>query len=367
MPQIVRSVVAVLLVIAVPLGRVALSADVDAASETARLLGSWDCSDSVRGSSSSAAYRRVNDATLDLTMQVHLADGVAGNVRERLAYDRAKGVWSLDAGKSRFYDAEHLDAPAWTAPQWTFTGEEASRGSARPVRIVYSTTLLDTFVREHQAMANGRWVTDGAFLCRRAPLDPRYDAGVLLPEGDDVPRASVARKSPAPPQRRPNGQPSVTASAPPRVALRSVSGRHASGESGADRAYDLTHGIWDCKTFGGAEATHTYTREADGSIQLHNVLSIAKHTYALDETYRFDRATERWTAATSGGAYSGTAGRWLGDTWVFEGDMPLDGRRVPVRMIYSRLGERAFRRDFVRIQDGAPATFAAETCLLRQR
>ena len=132
-----------------------------------------------------------------------------------------------------------------------------------------------------------------------------------------------------------------------------------------DRAYDLTQGIWDCKTFGGAAATHTYTRKADGTIELHNVLSIAKHAYTIDETYRFDRATERWTAATSGGAYAGSATRWLGDTWVFEGDMPLGGHRVPVQMIYSRLGDRAFRRDFVRVQDGAPATFAAETCVLR--
>lgn len=370
MPKIVRPVIIGVLLLAVPLGRLALSATSDTASETSRLLGSWDCSGSVAGSSSTAVYRRANDTTLELTMQVRTAAGVTGNVHERFAYDPASGVWSLDSGESRFYQAEHLQAGAWTAPEWTFTGTEIARGKTRTVRIVYADSLPDTFVREHQALVNGRWTADGTFVCRRAPVDVRYDEGVLLSEAENVPAATATPlRAPINDARTPTPRPTATPSATPRVSTRVATGSashpRAPGGKTVDRAYELTQGVWDCKTFGGAAATHTYTRKGDGSIELHNVLSIAKHAYSIDETYRFDRATERWTVATSGGAYAGTAGRWLGETWVFDGDMPLGGHRVPVQMIYSRLGERAFRRDFVRIQDGAPATFAAETCVLR--
>ncbi len=372
MPKIVLALIIGLL-LAVPLGRLALSATSDTASETARLLGSWDCSTSGSGSSSTALYRRVNETTLELTMQVRTAAGVTGSVRERFAYDRASGVWSLDGDKSRFYQAEHLEAGAWTAPEWTFTGTEIAQGKTRTVRIVYADSLPDTFVREHQAIVNGRWTADGTFSCRRSLVDARYDEGLLLSEVQNAPSATAtplratnaAAASPTP--RRPSAAPTVTARPAARVATRNASPERASGGTPVDRAYELTQGIWDCKTFGGAAATHTYTRKADGTIELHNVLSIAKHAYTIDETYRFDRATARWTAATSGGAYAGSASRWTGDTWVFNGDMPLGGHRVPVQMIYSRLGDRAFRRDFVRVQDGAPATFAAETCVLRQR
>ena len=357
MPKFVCAVAICVVLIAVPLAGVVYPAGSDAASETARLLGSWDCSGSVAGSTSTATYRRVNDTTLELTMQVSTASGVTGNVRERLAYDRTKGIWSLDGDESRFYKAEHLEAGAWTAPEWTFTGSETARESRRPVRIVFANALPDTFVREHQVLSDKRWTTNGRLSCRRAPVDARYDEGMLLSEAGNAPVERVTKA--------PNATPSPAPRRPARIALAPASGQRTSGGSGVDRAYALTQGTWDCKTFGGAPATHTYTRKADGAIELHNVLSIAKHTYTIDETYRFDRVKERWTAATSGGAYAGSAGRWLGETWVFDGDMPLDGQRVPVQMIYSRLGDRAFRRDFVRMQDGAPTTFAAETCLLR--
>jgi hypothetical protein len=288
---------------------------------------------------------------------VRTTDGASGIVHERLAFDRATGVWSLDAGKSRFYDAEHLKASAWATSDWVFTGTETANGVEQPVRVVYSVSDVDAFARDHQVLSAGHWQTNGRFACVRAPLESRYDVGAL-PPGDAEPPA-VAEATPS---RSPG--PEAKATKPPvRVALGIPAASHEREPSGADRAYSLTRGTWDCTTFGGADATHTYTRKADGTIELHNVLNIAKHDYAIDETYRFDRAKDQWTASTSGGAYAGVAGKWLADKWIFNGDMPIDGHRVAVQMIYSNLGERAFRRDFIRVEDGTP--FAAETCLLR--
>jgi len=401
------SVAVALTLLVIGLAQPSLGESADATSETERLLGTWDCTGSVAGSSSEQDYRRVNGTTLALALDVHTASGTRGAVTETLRYDRASGVWSIDAGKNRFYDAEHLAAPAWAAADWTFSGTETSRGISRPVRIVYSYFPPDSFVRKHQVGSGGHWSADGTFVCRRAPLDARYDGGAV-PGGDDAlstahspstrggSRASAttskaaqatpkstgaastaaATSRPAEPKRKPDvarlaasPAPKVSHTAAPRsparVALEMKPEAAKAQRQGPDRAYNLTHGVWECKTFGGADATHTYTREADGAIKLHNVLSIANHDYAIDELYRFDRAKEAWTTKTSGDAYAGVAGRWLADTWVFNGDMPVAGHRVPVQMIYSRLGDRAFRRDFVRVQDGARATFAAETCQLR--
>jgi hypothetical protein len=355
--QNIRSAALGVMLAVVSLGEPTFANNADAANEAAILVGAWACSGSVPGSTSSQQYRRVNDTTLALATVVHAADGASGIVHERFAFDRATGVWSLDAGKSRFYDAEHLKASAWATSDWVFTGTETAHGVARPVRVVYSASQADAFAREHQVLAAGHWQTNGTFVCVRAPLEARYDVGAP-PPGDVGPTALAI----AAPSRSPAPNAAATKS-PVSVALAPAPHERDIGRT--DRAYSLTRGTWDCTTFGGADATHTYTRKADGTIELHNVLNIAKHDYAIDETYRFDRAKEEWTASTSGGAYAGVAGKWVTDKWVFNGDMPIDGRRVPVQMIYSSLGERAFRRDFVRVQDGTPAPFAAETCLLR--
>ncbi len=321
--------------------------------ETTLLAGAWDCTGSGAASASEEFYRRTSDTGLALTSLVRTGTGATGSVEETFRFDRHSGVWSLDAGKNRFYDTEHLEAPAWEDRPWTFKGTEATGGKSHPVRVIYSYAPPDSFLREHEILVDGHWRHDGTFVCRRAPLEARFDAEAGVP--GDAPRA---RRSQVP-------QPGSTGRAAPRIALAVKPPPSPQGPTAVDHAYDLTHGVWGCKTFGGADATHTYTREPGNTIVLHNVLNIGSRHYAIDELYRFDPVKKAWTTMTSGDAYAGVAGRWLSDKWVFVGDMPLGGRRVPVEMIYSWLGDRAFRRDFIRVQNQARATFAAETCQRR--
>lgn len=82
-----------------------------------------------------------------------------------------------------------------------------------------------------------------------------------------------------------------------------------------DQASSLI-GVWSCRTFGGLSATHTFTRRPDRAISLHNVLRIGDRDYDIDEIYRFRGSDGTWSNVTQGGAYVGTAGRWLGSTWV---------------------------------------------------
>jgi hypothetical protein len=294
-------------------------------------------------------------------------------------------MWSLDAGTSRSSDSEHLEAPAWQAGDWTFSGTEKVARKSRPVRVVYSYVPPDTYVRAHQVLSGNRWNDDETEVCRRAPLEANYDAGFPPPGDGFVPAiGSVTARSASPSPSPAAAGPGPATATPKTAAASPVSSSTPEAASSAvalsapkqpsavkpqanvvDRAFALTQGVWDCKTFGGADATHTYTRDGNDTIKLHNVLRIANHDYAIDESYRFDAAKERWTTVTSGSAYSGVAGRWISDDWVFVGDMPLGGKRVPVEMVYSRLGDRAFRRDFIRVQNGDRETFAAETC--RQR
>ncbi|MDQ2909049.1 MAG: hypothetical protein M3R44_06840 [Candidatus Eremiobacteraeota bacterium] len=103
-------------------------------------------------------------------------------------------------------------------------------------------------------------------------------------------------------------------------------------------------------------------QQPDGAISLHNVLRIGDRDYNIDETYRFRGANGTWSNVTQGGAYVGTAGRWLGPTWVFNGSIEDRGERVPVKMTYATLGQRAFVRRFEKRENGAWVTYAAETC-----
>jgi len=175
----------------------------------------------------------------------------------------------------------------------------------------------------------------------------------------------AATSSPAAaPKQVPSTQPSATRLAvlrPQSPAGRSSRPPSAAAAPESDRAYRLT-GSWACETLGGLPATHAYTRQGDGTIKLRNVLTIAKRDYGIDETYRFDRTKNVWTTTTGSDAYVGVAPKWVGDKWVFEGTMPDGNRRIPVQMVYSMLGDGAFRRDFVKVENGTSKTFAAETC-----
>lgn len=132
-----------------------------------------------------------------------------------------------------------------------------------------------------------------------------------------------------------------------------------------DRAFSLVGGAWSCATKSGDPAKHVYTRNADGSIKLHNELLIAKKVFAIDETYRFDKSKGQWSTVTQGNAYVGVASPWKQTNWTFVGSVPHENSRLPVRMIYGSLGANAFEREFQRYEDGDWKSFTSETCRRR--
>lgn len=128
----------------------------------------------------------------------------------------------------------------------------------------------------------------------------------------------------------------------------------------ADHAFSLV-GTWACRTLLGDTSTHVYTLDGNDALALRNRVTIGGRTYDIEENYRFDPAHADWENVTAGGAYRGTAPRWLGSSWTFDG-VENEGHASDVRMTYTALGNASFRRDFARERNGAWIPYLSETC-----
>ncbi len=252
---------------------------------------------------------------------------------DRFSYDVMHAVWQLSTTAS----LTPLVAVSATGDRWVFAGSEGDRRQPHPVRIVYTALGPAAFRREHQTPLRDGWIDDGEAVCRRTSVSPTPTPSPS-PSRRPSPIARVVRAFPSP--------------SPTPSPVR-------------DRAYRLLGGTWDCETIEGNSAPHEYRLAADGSILLHTLLSVGTKSYPIDERYRFDRSRNVWTATTLGTSYATTAPPWFDDKWVFDGSELVNGRRAPVRMIYTGLDEHAFRRDFRQLRGEAWQTIASETCTRR--
>ncbi len=84
--------------------------------------------------------------------------------------------------------------------------------------------------------------------------------------------------------------------------------------------------------------------------------------FLIRQRFFYNAARARWSTNLQDGQFVGSAGEWLDldQPWIFEG--ALRGTQGPVRMIYTNLGEVAFRRDFQKKADGRWQTLDLETC-----
>ena len=146
----------------------------------------------------------------------------------------------------------------------------------------------------------------------------------------------------------------------------------------ADRATELL-GTWSCESIAHSMGNWVFKRNGDGSLTMKNNFKTEDGlTGEFDERYRVDSTTGQWTWSSlqpslPGFQESGKADPWTADKWVFEGNMSLAGtsnsinysptRIQDLRMIYSALGNDAFRREFEVRRDGRWVTFSASTCV----
>jgi hypothetical protein len=165
------------------------------------------------------------------------------------------------------------------------------------------------------------------------------------------------------------------------IGLTLLAGATAPLAAQPDRAYTLI-GTWSC-TSSESTGTITYLRDADGSISMKNVFALTNATWArgeFDEQYRFDPATAVWTWTAEQPQLAafqerGTAGPWTTQSWIFDGTLRVAGSRTldsiaaptqtttqAVRMVYTSLGDNAFRRDFEFYQKGLWAIRSSGTC-----
>ena len=121
-----------------------------------------------------------------------------------------------------------------------------------------------------------------------------------------------------------------------------------------DRAYLLV-GNWHCETYAGSKATRTYTKVAnEPAINSTNTVRLPNGFYVvMREHYVYDVATGSWAVdspeSALWGAMHASAEPWSEKQWIFTGIGALPGSKgrmlsQPIRMIYTALGENAFRR-----------------------
>lgn len=112
-------------------------------------------------------------------------------------------------------------------------------------------------------------------------------------------------------------------------------------------------GTWSCRSLARTTSTMQFSRAANGSIVMTNrYTTLARETGEFDESYSFDPINKVWTWNTTdsltGSKEEGTAGLWIGRTWTFDGTRVMrSGSRQKIQMIYTRLNDREFRREFI--------------------
>jgi len=146
----------------------------------------------------------------------------------------------------------------------------------------------------------------------------------------------------------------------------------------SDNAYWLV-GAWLCQSRANSSATNTFTRNGDGSIALKTrYVAVAGRTGGFDDAFRFDAAKNRWLWRSTelgvpGFLEEATAGPWMSGAWEFQGDLfaleTKSGRDAKpyhihrsLRMLFIRLNDTSYERDFEEYINGIWATFSSSNC-----
>jgi hypothetical protein len=144
----------------------------------------------------------------------------------------------------------------------------------------------------------------------------------------------------------------------------------ASLSTPSDRAYDLI-GTWTCVTAAHASATMTFTRESDGSISMRNVFTTPGGAGEFDEVYRLvPGGYWSWIATQPDRAdfkEAATANPWAAEKWFFDGTVTERPHRHDtdthrIRMIYTRLSDASFEREFELYDSDVWKTTSSSIC-----
>jgi hypothetical protein len=170
----------------------------------------------------------------------------------------------------------------------------------------------------------------------------------------------IRRTAPAPSGSSP---PSVSSPSAP-AANRLSAAAEANRRQPSPNTFYLLGGTWYCTTYDGIKLTHVFSRP-DGISKL--LVATRFHlpgneTGTTQETYRHNARSNSWTANVSGRTIVATAPDWTGPTWDFVGQTTNRGKTVFAEMIYTRLGDDSFRREFRRYEEFHYLTYAGEMC-----
>jgi hypothetical protein len=139
-----------------------------------------------------------------------------------------------------------------------------------------------------------------------------------------------------------------------------------------DRAYDLI-GTWTCESTAGSTATMAFTRQSDGSISLRDAYTTASGTRGeFDEAYRIVLPAQYWSWVATWQGHpdfkeAASAGMWTAQKWFFDGTVadrpkPHDTETHRIRIVYTRLTDASFEREFETYDGGVWKRTSSSVC-----
>ncbi|HEY1976872.1 MAG TPA: hypothetical protein VGG89_10020 [Candidatus Baltobacteraceae bacterium] len=149
------------------------------------------------------------------------------------------------------------------------------------------------------------------------------------------------------------------------VAVQAMAGCTVSRNTGEGAALI---GTWSCSSVSHTVSTMRFSRASDGSISMANRYTTeGGDAGEFDETYSYDPKGKIWTWSTTdsitGSREEGTAGPWTGRTWTFDGTRYMrSGSKQKMQMVYTRLNDNAFRREFMISRRETPIMTSSSLC-----
>ncbi len=130
-----------------------------------------------------------------------------------------------------------------------------------------------------------------------------------------------------------------------------------------DGAFSLPGGVWNCETLANSTATSVYKLESPSKMIERTKLVLQKRPpVELDTTFVYDSAHGLWHLTMQNGAYVATAPSWSTDTWMFTGTETNGDLKEAIRLVYTSLGNGAYRVDYQTRREGRWQTFSGATC-----
>jgi hypothetical protein len=136
------------------------------------LIGLWNCQSSV-GFAGTRSFARDSSGSINMRYNFRLPSGDSTVVIEAYRFTASPSHWTATAGDSDYFGPMQVEAPPWSADEWTFEGwqdRHVRDGTTLrdKIRVIYSGLETNTFSRRQQVLIDDAWRTYTQETCKRS-------------------------------------------------------------------------------------------------------------------------------------------------------------------------------------------------------